>query len=156
MSRTWREWLTSPEMWFGDLTREQRLWNATRWRVECSNWLLERGDVLPGRFRFAYDDRHNMRDCSVFALPPLHLILQARHWWLRHRYDLERWGLLNGLYQMPEEAIILSEGRWRWPCDIPAGGRRRVCNEWPRAKQLDWHERGIVWADNVPEEKLCS
>ncbi len=148
---TWRQWLTAPEFWYGATTWEQRLWNATRWRCYAIG-----GDVMwiPPRFRFAYRSWRYDRD--TYAVAPIHLLLRAGDWWNRHRNGLERWGLRNGLYQMPAENIILSEGRWRWPGDMPAGGRRRVCSEWSRAKQLDWHERGIVWADDVPEERLCS
>ena len=157
MIRTMKEWLTSDLLFHGALTRQERLWNATRLRIRVSRYYAEGGGlevlrVLHPRFAFSYTEW--MFHADVYAVRPLHLALRAWHWWAMHRWDLERWGLLNGLFQQGAENETLHTGRWRWPGDLPLGGRRRAPFEWSREKQLQHHP--TLWADNPPGGGLCS
>lgn len=164
---TLRDWLTSDLLFFGAVTRVDRLWNWTRLHVRVSGPAHQDGVRPPPRYRFAY--REWQYDSDVYAVWPLNLVLRALEFWRAHRWCLERWGTHNGLFQLADEAKTFACGRWRWPSDLPAGGMRRAPFEWHRDRQLARHPFRLpdgtwwstyggapLWADNPPGGGLCS
>lgn len=94
----------------------ERLWNATRWRVEATTRFA---DHVPSRFRRAYFLWNS--DVVVYMLPPLHWLGRAWDWWRSNRFALERWFAKHGALKTREERqgylIRWHEWpfEWRWP-----------------------------------------
>lgn len=99
------------------------LWNATFLVLQVDRAALRRGWRPSRRYRFAYRNRWACCDLDTYALPGLHLLLRAAHWWRSHRWDAERWLLARGIMDLPEEGGYMHDARF---VDVPAAPRDRT------------------------------
>jgi hypothetical protein len=99
-----------------------RLWNASVLVVRELPAHRFCRTLLPARYRLAYVDHHLILLRHVYAVPPLHLLLRAAHWYRSARWCVER-RLIERGFMDAQEGGYYHDARF---IDVPADPRDRT------------------------------